>query len=109
MSFSDARFICPSLTTDKTFDWNGRTWIPVADAMEPIEMYRWLHAPTSLFAYDSESARRLAFVGGTFDVSHFPDNETPFFRTFTVVNAGNGLVRLYSARGTRELRNGQTW
>ena len=111
MPFSDTRFICPSLTTDETFAWNGRTWAPIGDACEPIEMYRGLHSPTSLFAYDAETARRLAFIGGTYDVSHFAGSAHTHgtFNTFTVVNVGAGLVRMYRATDTRQLRNGGTW
>ena len=106
MAFSDTRFICPSLTTDETFTWNNREWSPVGDACEPIEMYRTLHAPNAQFAYDAETARSLAFIGGTYDVSLVMSG---VFWTYTIVNAGAGLVRRYRATETRELRNDQTW
>lgn len=106
MAFSDARFICPSMTSDETFDWNGRTWQPVGDAMEPIEMFRCLHSPMARFAYDAETARGLAYCGGTYDVTH---GMVGTFNTYTVVNAGGGLVREYRATDTRQLKDGRTW
>lgn len=106
ITITSQTFIAPSLTTDETFAWNGRTWQPIGDACDPIEMYRTLHAPTAQFAYDSESARSLAFCGGTYDVSLVM---TGVFWSFVIVNAGGGLVRRYRSTETRELRNGGTW
>jgi hypothetical protein len=85
-----------------TFVWGGRTWFAVTVAMTCGEMFSYLRG--SHFRYDSESARGMS-KGGTFDVSRLDST----FKTFTVVNAGEGMVRLYRASDVRELRDGCTW
>ena len=103
-------FICPSMTGSESFAWNGRTWLPMADAMYADELFALLRA--KLFAYDSESARNFANNGGTFYVSYYVTTALHIagtFDTYTVVSAGNGLKRLYRACGYRYLRDGSTW
>jgi hypothetical protein len=99
------------LTGNAQLDWNNRFWAPMTEAVEPEEMFAYLRA--SHFRFDYQLARDFA-TGGTFDVRWFGRSEgsNPLcgtFRTYTVVDAGNGLFRLYRATDIRELRDGQTW
>ena len=100
-------FDSPSLTLTDPVAWNDRTWLPVTEACNTDEMFAFLRA--RYFAYDSETARQMA-TGGMFDVSSWPKGRAVgTFQTYIVVSAFAGLVRLYRASDTRELRDGSTW
>lgn len=95
------------ITAGDPIQWRDRVWTPVTDAMDPEEMFVYLRA--NHWPHDSESARGMS-TGGTFDVTRWPDDTSNgVFTTYTVANAHAGLVRLYKATDTRELRDGQTW
>lgn len=83
------------IVVSKPMEWNGRTWMPVTDAMPPGEMRAYLRA--EYFRYDSESAAEMS-TGGTYDV-----HGTFYTTTYTVAYAGVGLVQLYRATDLREI------
>lgn len=87
--------------------WRGRTWYVVTEAMVPEEMAGYLRRQH--FPYDHETSERFS-TGGTFDLTSWPaDAPNGTFQTFTVASTHAGLVRLYRASDTRELREGSTW
>lgn len=85
-----------------SFQWRNRTWQSITHALEMHEMF--LHLRRVYFPYDSETAHNYARNGGVFDVSRDTS-----FRTFYVHRQSGGLVRVFRAVDTRELRNGRVW
>jgi hypothetical protein len=91
-----------TLTTPVSFEWNDRTWKSSTEAMSPMEMRIYLGA--RFISMQMEECYNLAMNGGTFDVTY-----GKFFRTYYVHKQSGGLLRLFRAVDTRELRNGATW
>lgn len=95
------------ITRGDPIQWRDREWTPVTEAMVPNEMLTYLRG--SYYSHDWVSARDIA-AGGTFDVTTWPHGASNgTFHTYTVANAHGGLVRLYKATDTRDLRDGRTW
>lgn len=94
--------VTSQITAETPIEWRDRTWVPVTEACTPDELFFILRR--QYFAYDSETARAMS-TGGTFDVSSLAGT----FKTYTIVNAQCGLVRMYRAADIRELRDGAPW
>lgn len=83
------------------FEWNGRTWVSITNAMttQPMQMYI-----AAKYCMSLDEAYHVSLDGGTFDVS---GNHN--FTSYYVHKQSAGMVRLFRATDIRQLKDGKTW